>query len=169
MPHKANPVAAELLLALARHNAALIGEMHDALVHAQERDGAAWSAEWLALPQMMVATGTALTHADTLVRGLAVDPGQMAANLAAMNGLALAEAAGFALARHMPRPQATRLVERAIERCRADGSNLLDRLAGMTDAAVDWDALKDPAAQIEAAGEILDEFLSGIGRRRMMQ
>jgi 3-carboxy-cis,cis-muconate cycloisomerase len=60
MPHKRNPVAAEALVALARFNAAQLGGMHQALVHEQERSGAAWTLEWLILPQMAVATAGAL-------------------------------------------------------------------------------------------------------------
>src|SRR5205085_2491024 len=63
MPHKSNPVAAELLVTLARFNADLVGSVYQALVHAHERDGTAWMQEWLTLPDMMVAAGTALTQA----------------------------------------------------------------------------------------------------------
>lgn len=60
MPHKQNPVRAETLVALARFNATQIAGMHHALVHEQERSGAAWALEWMVLPQMVVATGAAL-------------------------------------------------------------------------------------------------------------
>jgi 3-carboxy-cis,cis-muconate cycloisomerase len=66
MPHKQNPVAAELLVTLARHNATLVGGMHTALVHEQERSGAAWTLEWLLLPHMVIATAAALRTALTL-------------------------------------------------------------------------------------------------------
>jgi 3-carboxy-cis,cis-muconate cycloisomerase len=67
MPHKANPVRAEVLVALARYTAHLSGAMLDALVHEQERSGAAWTLEWLSLPQMTVATGAALRTAAALL------------------------------------------------------------------------------------------------------
>lgn len=70
MPHKSNPVAAELLVALARFNAGLCGTLHQALVHENERSGAAWTLEWLVLPQMAVTTGAALRHAQGLVAAL---------------------------------------------------------------------------------------------------
>nr|WP_025029609.1 lyase family protein [Nitratireductor aquibiodomus] len=70
MPHKKNPVAAETLVALARFNAALVGGMHQALVHENERSGTAWTLEWMLLPQMIVATGTATLKASELVDGL---------------------------------------------------------------------------------------------------
>jgi 3-carboxy-cis,cis-muconate cycloisomerase len=60
MAHKQNPVAAEVLVSLARFNAAQLSGMHQALVHEQERSGAAWTLEWLTLPQMAVSTGASL-------------------------------------------------------------------------------------------------------------
>lgn len=66
MPHKSNPVNAELLVALARFNAGLVGTLHQALVHEYERSGAAWTLEWMVLPQMVVATGAGLRIATEL-------------------------------------------------------------------------------------------------------
>ena len=66
MPHKQNPVAAEMLVTLARFNAAQLGGMAQAVMHEQERSGAAWTLEWLILPQMVVACGASLRLADTL-------------------------------------------------------------------------------------------------------
>jgi 3-carboxy-cis,cis-muconate cycloisomerase len=70
MPHKSNPVRAEVLVALARFNAGLLGAEHQALVHENERSGAAWTLEWLVLPQMAAATGAGLRHAAALCEGL---------------------------------------------------------------------------------------------------
>ena len=67
MPHKQNPVHAESLVAIARFNATQVAGMHHALVHEQERSGAAWALEWMILPQMTVATGAALRLADELL------------------------------------------------------------------------------------------------------
>ena len=67
MPGKQNPVAAEMLVTLARFNAVQIGGMHQAMVHEQERSGAAWTLEWLLLPQMLAATGAATRHATRLL------------------------------------------------------------------------------------------------------
>ncbi|KIQ04080.1 3-carboxy-cis,cis-muconate cycloisomerase [Agrobacterium tumefaciens] len=67
MPHKQNPVLAETLVTLARFNAVQISALHQSMVHEQERSGSAWMLEWLLLPQMVVATGTALQIADRLL------------------------------------------------------------------------------------------------------
>lgn len=66
MPHKSNPVNAELLVSLARFNAGLVGTLHQALVHENERSGAAWTLEWLTLPKMLVTTGASLRLANKL-------------------------------------------------------------------------------------------------------
>ena len=57
MAHKKNPVDAELLVTLARFNAVQLSGIHQSLVHEQERSGAAWTLEWMILPQMLIATG----------------------------------------------------------------------------------------------------------------
>ena len=70
MPHKSNPVWAETLVALARFNATLLAGEHHALIHENERSGAAWTLEWLVLPQMLAATGASLRQASALCNGL---------------------------------------------------------------------------------------------------
>lgn len=67
MPHKVNPVGAEVLVAQARFNATLVSGMHHAMVHENERSGAAWTLEWMILPQMVVATAGALSTAARLL------------------------------------------------------------------------------------------------------
>lgn len=67
MPHKHNPVKAEILVTLARFNAAQLGAFHQALAHEQERSGILWTLEWMILPQMCVASGAALRNAKALI------------------------------------------------------------------------------------------------------
>lgn len=70
LAHKQNPVRAEILVALARYNATLLPGMHHALVHEQERSGAAWTLEWLVLPNMLMTTGRALNVAHNTVAAI---------------------------------------------------------------------------------------------------
>ena len=70
MPHKQNPVSAEVLVTLARFNAAQLGGLAQAAVHEQERSGAAWTLEWLVLPQMVVTAGAALRLAADLLASI---------------------------------------------------------------------------------------------------
>lgn len=73
MHHKANPVLAEILVTLARYNAAQLSAMHDALVHEYERSGATWTLEWMVLPPMVVATGAALARSLTLLEAMRIN------------------------------------------------------------------------------------------------
>lgn len=70
MPHKSNPVGAELLVTLARFNAAQVGLVHNAMVHEQERSGSAWMLEWMVLPQISSTTCLALKTAIKLCRSI---------------------------------------------------------------------------------------------------
>ena len=67
MPHKQNPILAETLVSMARYNAVLLGGIHQALVHEQERSGMAWALEWLCLPQMAEITGKGLSLASRMI------------------------------------------------------------------------------------------------------
>ncbi|RUU26526.1 3-carboxy-cis,cis-muconate cycloisomerase, partial [Mesorhizobium sp. M6A.T.Ca.TU.002.02.2.1] len=70
MAHKRNPIDAEMLVTLARYNAVQLSGTHHALVHEQERSGAAWTLEWLILPQMLMAAGASTCVADRLLSNI---------------------------------------------------------------------------------------------------
>lgn len=70
MPHKANPILAELLVTLARFNATQLAGLHHAMVHEQERSGSAWALEWMILPPMSMACARALGAAETLCQSV---------------------------------------------------------------------------------------------------
>ena len=65
-----------LKVALARFNAGLLGTLHQALVHEYERSGAAWTLEWMVLPQMVVATGASLRIATVLAGQIGFQSGK---------------------------------------------------------------------------------------------
>lgn len=67
LTRKINPVRAEILVALARFNAVQLSAMHQSMVHENERSGAAWTLEWMILPQMVVATAASLDSASRLL------------------------------------------------------------------------------------------------------
>lgn len=161
MPQKANPVLAEALVALARHNAGLIGTLHQAAPHLAERDGAAWTLEWLTLPQMVRTTGASLQHSLHMAAHLQVNSTRMGANVAAGNGLLLAEAAVYALAGYMPKAAAQDLVKNACLDAAA-GQDLFAILELRTEAPIDWLALRDPANYLGAAGHFIDAVLGAV-------
>ncbi|HAY48771.1 MAG TPA: 3-carboxy-cis,cis-muconate cycloisomerase, partial [Thalassospira sp.] len=57
MPHKSNPVQAEMLVTLARFNAGQLGVFSQSQLHDHERCGSSWLLEWLTLPQIIMAAG----------------------------------------------------------------------------------------------------------------
>lgn len=129
MPQKSNPVAAEAIVTLADFVALLQPGLARAAAPLEERDGAAWSLEWLCLPQMGMATAAALRHAQSLAVSLRPDPDRMASQLAEEGGAALSEAASFALAAHMPREAAQELVKGALAQARAAKCSLVEQLS----------------------------------------
>jgi 3-carboxy-cis,cis-muconate cycloisomerase len=161
MPQKSNPILSEALVTLARRNAALLGGLHQAMLHAHERDGTAWQLEWTILPDMASCTGASLTHAASLAQTMIVDRGRMAATLASSGGLLLAEAVSFALSSHMSRAESQALVKQACRTAIAAGRDLVEVVRELTDAPVDWQgvraqALRPPAAQ-HFVGRVLRE------------
>ncbi|MDE2016910.1 MAG: 3-carboxy-cis,cis-muconate cycloisomerase [Hyphomicrobiales bacterium] len=79
MPHKVNPVEAETLVALARWASALAGAVGQAMVHENERSGAAWTLEWLALPPLCEAAAASGRLAARLASSLSLRPDAAAA------------------------------------------------------------------------------------------
>lgn len=152
MPQKSNPVAAEALVSLARLNAGAVGTLHQALVHAQERDGSALALEWLTLPDMILRTGAALRLAGGLAATIAPRSDRIGASFARDRGAMLAEAAGFHLARRMPRAEALRVVASALA---AIDEDTTETLAGALTRLVpgeDWAGILAPDRNTGEAG-----------------
>jgi 3-carboxy-cis,cis-muconate cycloisomerase len=162
LPHKSNPVAAEVLVALAAYAADRVGSLHRSLVSAYERDGVAWTLEWLVLPDLLLATGAATRIAGELVAGLVVDTGRMLAHVTAPPGLLFAEAATYALLPHMARVEAEKVVKTAIERAVASSTHLIDVVPTLTTAPVDWKKVRDPLAATGAAEAYIDRVLASL-------
>lgn len=110
MPHKRNPEFSEQIVTLARvirYHAALLTE---GMVQEHERDGRAWKAEWLALPEMCMCLGKALELARAMMRGLVVNRVVMLRNLDSTKGYVLSEAVMLALAQKMGKQTAHQIV-----------------------------------------------------------
>ncbi|OSQ31147.1 3-carboxy-cis,cis-muconate cycloisomerase [Thalassospira sp. MCCC 1A03138] len=160
MPHKSNPVQAEMLITLARFNAGQLGTFAQSQIHEHERSGASWLLEWLTLPQMIMATGAGLAQAVDMVPSLKVNTDRMAANLELSRGAMLAEAATFALAEHLGRDGADKLVKDALSRSAANQSNLFEELPKLTDVGIDWARLRDPAHYIGQADAFVERVVT---------
>ena len=153
MPQKANPVGAEAIVTLAQYAATLQPLLAQAAAPLEERDGAVWALEWLALPQMAMAAGACLRHAQALVGSMEADGDRMRAQLTAGQGAVMAEAAAVALARHLPRGEAAARVRDALARAQAAGVPLAQVLAADPELGPleDWPACLAPDSAQPAA------------------
>lgn len=161
MPHKRNPVGPEALIALARHASRLSGALQESMLAEHERDGAAWTLEWLSLPQLCIAAAASARHAEALARSLEPDAEAMRATLDGQRGLPLAEAASFRLVEAgLPRPDAQALLKRASARVLAEAVSLSEALSQAPEAAEveDWALWLDPARHLGEAPAIARRF-----------
>jgi 3-carboxy-cis,cis-muconate cycloisomerase len=166
MPQKSNPVRSEALVTLARRNATLLAGLHQAMLHAHERDGSAWQLEWAVLPAMASGTAAALAHAAELAETMIVDRKRMAGTLAATRGALLAEAVSFALSEHMARTDAQALVKRAVKSALGSGRDLLEVVSELCDAPVDWSRLRAEAERPLAADRLVQRVLEAAADNR---
>ena len=135
------------------------------MLHAQERDGTALGLEWFALPAMCAAAGAATRHALALAETLAAHPDRIAATFAADRGLMLAEAAVFALAERMPRPEAQALVAEAVKAVAAGQGTLAEALAARVPELA-WTEILDPARQTGDAEALVDALEAAVAGKR---
>jgi len=161
MPQKQNPVGASVLIALARHVQALNGAMQGAALHRQQRDGAAWFTEWLSLPSMLMGVAKALSVAADLAETLEPQVDRMAANLNDPLGLIHAEALSFALAAHMPRPEAQDAVKFACKEALASGTPLLTLLE-TAHPGLDLAKVSEPLAAMGDAPSEANAFATAV-------
>lgn len=158
MPQKSNPVVSEFILVAHRTNASLLSSMHQALVQEHER-GTYGQMEWLALPQMFALTGSALEKAAWLGENLVVDADRMRANVAASQGLMLAEAVSYALAPYIGFTAAKKTVSEAARQAAADGRHLLDIIREQSQVPLDWESLREEANYLGASETFIDEVI----------
>jgi 3-carboxy-cis,cis-muconate cycloisomerase len=139
--------------------------MHQAQIQEHERGTHGWQMEWLILPQMFTLTAVSLNKAIFLSQNLVVDKVRMRENVAASNGLMLAEAASYALSKtSMSRVDASKLVSEASQVVKQEGRHLIDVIREKTDAPVDWDALRDESAYLGSAEVFIDRVLETAGK-----
>jgi 3-carboxy-cis,cis-muconate cycloisomerase len=163
MPQKNNPIVSELIITAARINASLLSSMHQAQVQEHERGTHGWQMEWLVLPQMFNLTGAALNKALFLSQNLVVDEERMRENVAASNGLMLAEAVSYALAKtSMSKTDANKLAKEASQVVKQEGRHLIDVIRERTDAPVDWKALREESANLGSTDAFIDRVLQAV-------
>ncbi len=147
MPQKSNPVLPSLLVALARQTTALNSAIQGAVVHRQQRDGAAWFVEWMNIGQICMTCARALAATEDLAAALAPNPDAMARNIHDGLGLIYAEALSFALSETMSRPDAQTAVKRLCQQVKSENIPLPE-LATATWPDMDFTPLFTPTAQL---------------------
>ena len=150
MPQKQNPTGPGLLQAIAAHVAGLNTVMQGAQVHRQQRDGAAWFAEWLSFPQICLGLGRSLALGQSLAETIRPDAAQMLHHIDDGSGLIYAEALSFALAGQMPRSEAQKAIKALCAEVLSTGTPL-PVLAARKWPALDGAALFTPRAQLGEA------------------
>jgi 3-carboxy-cis,cis-muconate cycloisomerase len=161
MPNKHNPVASIAILGCTKQVPGLLATLVASGEQEHQRAAGAWHAEWEPLTALLRLTGSASSWAAELLAGLTVDTSRMAANLAATNGLPLAEHVTSLLAGVLGGAQAHDLVAEAGERAVSAGLPLRDvllsvpkleeRLASAGITAEQIDSALEPAGYLGAA------------------
>ncbi len=170
MPQKQNPVAAVAILGCTRRVPGLLATVAAAAEQEYQRAAGAWHAEWETMADLLSLTGSAASWAAGMLGGLTVDAARMSANLAAANGLPLAEHVTSLLADTLGRAAAHDLVAEAGARALSAGLPLRDVLLGLPQSAERLEAAGitaeqiesalDPAGYLGAAAEFVDAALS---------
>jgi 3-carboxy-cis,cis-muconate cycloisomerase len=153
MPHKRNPVAAVAVLGCTRQVPGLLATLAASAEHEQQRAAGAWHAEWEPYTALLRLTQSAAAWGAELLLGLVVDAPRMAANLAATEGLPLAEHVTALISGVLGAPRAHDLVARASERAASSGLLLRDVLLGLPELADTLAAAGITSEQVEAALE----------------
>lgn len=156
MPHKRNPEVGEHLDTLARLTRSSAGVLLEGTVVSHERDGRGWKAEWVALPEVCLLAGTALGLARTLLAGLEVHDGAMAANLERFGDRLTSERVLAGLSGRLGKHAAQDLLQGVL----AGGGDVVDGVVARGVASADevrgWMA----RAPVATAGRMVDEVVA---------
>jgi 3-carboxy-cis,cis-muconate cycloisomerase len=168
LPHKRNPVGAVLTLACARRVRGEAGILLGAMAQEHERATGAWQAEWEALRDALAYTGGAAASLGEVLDGLEVRPERMRENLELTGGLVMSESVTMAMALHVGRPEAKRVMEAASRRAADTGRPLRDEL--VEDETVlaalsveEIDRALDPERYLGSAEAFVDRALARYG------
>jgi 3-carboxy-cis,cis-muconate cycloisomerase len=164
MPHKANPIASEMMVVAARATAAPLSALHGAAIQEHERSTHGWQLEWFVLPQMIALTYGSAGHAAAVARHLQVNAARMRDNISRAGDVVLAESLAFALADAIALDEAQAIVQRVAADTRRSGGSLFAAVRQAArerdlDKGIDWDRLGDLSSYLGAANEFIDRVL----------
>ena len=165
MPQKHNPVDATGAIASARLAVGVVPVILSAMAQEHERAVGGWQAEWAAIPGLFRFTASAVERVRGMIGGLQIEPAHMRANLALTGGLIMAESLTMALAPHVGRPEAHRIVQAACDDAIRSGMDL--RQAALADAQVrahlspeEIDRALDPGGYLGSTDTFIDRALA---------
>lgn len=163
MPHKRNPEVSEHLVTLARLARTQAGVVLEGMVQEHERDGRGWKAEWVALPEVCLLSGTALHLTLGVLDGLQVDADVMRSNVLDRRSLAVSEKVLASLSPQIGKHRAQALLQQALAQARSANVPMWDAIATSEslhehlDPAL-MDSLKD-TLDAGLAPRMVDEFV----------
>lgn len=171
MPHKRNPVLCERIVVLATHTRALSSVVMDAVMHENERDPRSLWAEWLAVPQIAIYTGTALDYMKAILADLEIFPQRMLANLHLHKEMVASEWLLFRLGKKIGKMHAQEVLQAAIQRATEQGRPLTDVLRADAELGP---LLEDKDLAVAAAPEnylghavdVVDAVVAAVEKRR---
>jgi len=168
MPHKRNPEGSEHLDTLARLVRANAAVLAEGMVVGHERDGRAWKAEWVALPEVCLMSGVALGTSLRLLSGLAVDARAMRSNLDSHGDQLASERMLAGLTRTLGRHAAQRLMHDVLAPSGREVHAVFDVL--VADGVVtEQDRELWTAWEAGDAGSMVDEVVARARRARSVE
>lgn len=165
MPHKRNPIACPILIAIADQLRNCTTPLLASMTQEHERGVAAQPTEWLALSDAFILTSGSLRHARHTLENLEVDPERMRANLDLTQGLLMAESVMMGLAPHTGRNQAHDLVKKASNLAITKQTHLRDALLRLPEITThltpgQLEHLLNPANYLGTAKQMIQNTLN---------
>ena len=165
MPHKRNSIGCAAVLSAAIRAPGLVSTMLSAMAQEHERGLGGWQAEWETLPEIAFLAASALNHVTAVIAGLEVEADRMTTNLNQSNGLIMAEAVAMALAPHLGKLEAHRIVEHACNKAIKESRHLRAILAEEPliqshVPAAELEKLMYPANYLGATQQFIDRVLA---------
>ena len=171
MPHKQNPVICQRVVALSRHVRALNSTVMESMGHEHERDPRCLWAEWLAIPELSIYTGTCLQYMVGVLSGLTVRSDKMLENLYRQKDMITSEWLTFQLGDTMGKMKALEKVHLLSEVTMKTGVSmkeavLSDSETGHLFSSEELSLLEKPERYSGHAVSIVDKVLRGITEQR---
>jgi 3-carboxy-cis,cis-muconate cycloisomerase len=165
MPQKHNPVDATSALASTRLAVGEVSIILSAMTQEHERASGGWQAEWVALPNLFRFTASAVERIRDALGGLQIDSARMQANLNRSGGLIMAESLMMALAPHLGRPDAQRIVKAVCDQATRSGQPLQQAALEETQicavlSPAEIDQALDPGNYLGSTNDFIDRVLA---------